>query len=206
MPYARGGHPCGRSNKDARTNVANEWMLRYLFINYSRTHSDQSDLRLIAATFEAIGLDPRPFALSILNTSRWEKSGFQPARTWGYYAEHPDVLEEVFNQPKDYHTDSRRENVFAVLAQFPQLPPKWLAMMWELALGARRRTSAGAGVSGQGEGEGAADRRRVVRRQGRHARDRGGVLGRIGVTCRELAISSLKAALKKEKQRSPPAR
>jgi hypothetical protein len=188
-------------NRGARTDVAHEWALRNLFINYTRTHPDQSDLRLLAATFEAVGLDPRPFALSILNTSRWEKVAFQPARTWGYYAEHPDVLEEVFNQPKDYHTDSRRENVFAVLAHFPQLPPRWLAMMWDLALANPKKERALAQacldkVKGKEQriiaaiSDGKADTRAIAAEW----------LGRIGAGCRDLAVSSLKKALKKEKQ------
>jgi hypothetical protein len=188
-------------NQEGRTDVPQEGMLHNLFINFSRTHPDQSDLRLIAATFETIGLDPRPFALSTVNTSRWEKSGFQPSRTWGYYAEHPDVLEEVFNQPKDYHTDSRRENVFGVLAQFPQLPPKWIAMMWDLALANPKKERALAQacldkVKGKEQrivaalSDGKADVRAVAAEW----------LGRIGAGCRELAVSSLKGALKEKQE------
>jgi hypothetical protein len=189
-------------NKEARTNVANEWNLRQLFESYARAHADQSDLRAIAAAFEAVGVDHRPLAMLILNTSRWERSpGFPPSRTWGYYAEHPDVLEEVFNRPKDYHTESRRAAVFAVLAQFPQLPPRWLAMMWELALGGSKKERALAqacldNVKGKEQrivaalADGKADTRAVAAEW----------LGRVGATCRESAVSSLKAALKKEKQ------
>jgi hypothetical protein len=188
-------------NKDGRTNVANEWIMSGLFNNYARTHGDQADLRLIAAAFDTIGVKHRPLALSILNTSRWERSSYPPARTWGYYAEHPDVLEEVFNLPKDYHTDARRASVFAVLAHFPQLPPKWLAMMWDLALGGSKKERALAQaclekVSGKEQRiaaaltDGKADTRAIAAEW----------LGRIGASCRELAVSALKTALKKEKQ------
>jgi len=181
-------------------------MLRYLFINYSRTHSDQSDLRLIAATFEAIGwtaavraVDPEHVALGEI--------GISARAPWAITQNIPTCSRKCSTTEGLSQPTAGAKNVFAVLAQFPQLPPKWLAMMWSWRWGARRRSERWRRRVWKGEGEGAADRRRVVRRQGRHARDRGGVarahrrnLPRTG----DLVAQG--GAEERRSRRSPPAR
>lgn len=61
---------------------------------------------------------------------------------WPVFAEYPEVLRETLTpssktgrSPYDYTWPEKRRNAFRVLAMFPQLPPAYIPLLWDLALG-----------------------------------------------------------------------
>ncbi len=69
---------------------------------------------------------------------------WQPDAIWPTFAENPDVLRDVLTavqdrsggyRTKDYALPEKRRNTFRVLAMFPQLPPGFVPLLWDVALG-----------------------------------------------------------------------
>jgi hypothetical protein len=60
---------------------------------------------------------------------------------WPYFAEHPQILEQAWQKKEgfDYWHDSRRRGVFKVLATFPQLPPAYVRMLWDIAFNGSKK-------------------------------------------------------------------
>ena len=60
---------------------------------------------------------------------------------WPVFAEQPDVLRNTLQPPMrkagfpDYSWPEKRRNAFRVLAMFPTLPPGYIPLLWDLALG-----------------------------------------------------------------------
>jgi HEAT repeat protein len=69
---------------------------------------------------------------------------WEPEAVWPVFAEHPDILRSLLKPSAgqggrparyDYSLPTRRQNAFRVLAMFPQLPPGYMPLLWDLALG-----------------------------------------------------------------------
>ncbi len=66
---------------------------------------------------------------------------WEPDAIWPLFAEHPEVLHEILVPKKgpssahDYSLSTKRQNVFKVLAMFPQLPAGFIPLLWDIALG-----------------------------------------------------------------------
>jgi hypothetical protein len=78
------------------------------------------------------------------NTKYSSFCDWEPDAVWPAFAERPEVLREVLaaanNRPtvmdwNAYHLPQRRHNAFKVLAMFPRLPPEFIPVLWDLALG-----------------------------------------------------------------------
>src|SRR5262249_5716846 len=63
---------------------------------------------------------------------------------WPAFAEHPEILNQMLgtspNQrgnsaTRDYWWSQKRQTAFKVLAMFPRLPPGFIPLLWDLALG-----------------------------------------------------------------------
>ena len=130
-----------------RWSVIYSW--REHFIRYQKAHKKQIDLRELAAVFRAVGLDDRMIGRRMLSTSRYEISPFSdsdPITIWPYFAERLDLFEEALglSQPIErsnyptYYSGDIRPNAFATLKLFPQLPPKFVQPLWDMALGSAK--------------------------------------------------------------------
>lgn len=75
--------------------------------------------------------------------SQWNSfCDWEPEAVWPAFSEHLDILRKTLTPLSDrdtYSYDSllteRRRNAFRVLAMFPELPPDFIPMLWEMALG-----------------------------------------------------------------------
>ncbi len=69
---------------------------------------------------------------------------WEPEALWPAFADNPGVLRNVLTavqdvsdgyRTKDYALPLKRQNAFRVLAMFPQLPPGFVPLLWDVALG-----------------------------------------------------------------------
>ena len=65
---------------------------------------------------------------------------WEPEVIWPVFAEQPEVLRSILTPSvgkgtHDYSWPTKRQNAFRVLALFPQLPPGFIPLLWDLALG-----------------------------------------------------------------------
>ena len=69
-----------------------------------------------------------------LCNNRWRSfCDWEPAAVWPLFAERPEILQEVLSPSKG--GADRRENAFKVLGMFPKLPPGFIPVLWDIALG-----------------------------------------------------------------------
>jgi hypothetical protein len=56
---------------------------------------------------------------------------------WPVFVEHPEPLDTALGPPVqgDYRWSDKRQTAFKVLAMFPQLPPGYIPLLWDIALG-----------------------------------------------------------------------
>jgi hypothetical protein len=74
------------------------------------------------------------------NTKYHNFCDWEPAAVWPAFAERPELLQGLLGPlpnaiGPDYPWPEKRRNVFKVLAMFPRLPPGFLPVLWDLALG-----------------------------------------------------------------------
>lgn len=65
---------------------------------------------------------------------------WEPDAVWPAFVEHLDLLRDTLTGvnttgQRDYGEPTRRRNAFRVLAMFPHLPPGFMTLLWDLALG-----------------------------------------------------------------------
>jgi hypothetical protein len=80
------------------------------------------------------------FAYLAFNTKHWEFCNWEPGAIWPAFADKLDLLRDTLAGVKrvgeyDYGLAERRRNAFRVLAAFPQLPPGFMTLLWDIALG-----------------------------------------------------------------------
>lgn len=103
------------------------------------------DLRTLDAVVATLpGARPGLIAEAYLasNTKYHSFCDWEAEAIWPAFAEHPEVLRNTLTpsvkagQPRyDYTWPEKRRNAFRVLAMFPQLPPAYVPLLWDLALG-----------------------------------------------------------------------
>jgi HEAT repeat protein len=81
----------------------------------------------------------------LANNNRWRSfCDWEPEAVWPVFAEQPDVLRGLLGPAQDraaryatgdYWWADKRRAAFRVLAMFPQLPPGFIPLLWDLALG-----------------------------------------------------------------------
>jgi len=80
------------------------------------------------------------FAYLQHNSSHREFCAWEPEAIWPAFAEKLDLLRDTISGAartgtSDYYLPERRRNAFSVLASFPKLPPGFVPLLWEIALG-----------------------------------------------------------------------
>jgi hypothetical protein len=101
---------------------------------------------LDAAVASLPGGKPGAIAAAYLahNTRFASFCDWEPQAIWPIFAERPEVLQEILGAAPgrlwgparyDYWLPEKRRNAFRVLAMFPQLPPVFIPLLWDLALG-----------------------------------------------------------------------
>jgi Domain of unknown function (DUF4132) len=140
------------SGRAKHVNAAHsrQWGLTYhwkeSFLSYQKARRTPIDLRQLAAVFRVIGLDELIIGEQLLRETSYARTPYlrtDPNCIWPYFAERLDLLEEVFGlkqvveeraaiyvREKDH-----RQNAFGILKLFPQLPAKFVPLLWDIALG-----------------------------------------------------------------------
>jgi hypothetical protein len=101
---------------------------------------------LDAAVASLPGARPGLVAATYLatNTRYHTFCDWEPDAVWPVFAERPEILEGLLGPAPDrraryatgdYWWGEKRRNAFRVLAMFPQLPPGFIPLLWDLALG-----------------------------------------------------------------------
>ena len=167
---------------------------------YRRLCPEPFGLREVDAVVAALP-NGRPglAANAYLHSNRYYGFGaWEPEAVWPLFAEHPEILQEVLSPGKG--DANRRESAFKVLGMFPKLPPGFIPLLWDIALGESKteRPLAQAALATVPDKAAKvvvalADGRQVVRAAAAEW------LGKIGDPS---AIEPLKQAVRKEKQES----
>lgn len=128
----------GRDNEWLRRNLAEQFAARAY-----RSRPGGFSLRELAAAMVAAGR-PGSEVHELVLASVWQGSPlleFAPAHVWPYYAEHPQLLAETWESKGEYsfQVDARRRLVFRVLAMFPELPPRYVRMCWDIAFNGSKK-------------------------------------------------------------------
>ncbi|HYH63485.1 MAG TPA: DUF4132 domain-containing protein [Urbifossiella sp.] len=137
------------------------------------------------------------------NTTYHQFCDWEPAAVWPAFVDHLDLLRDTLTGvnttgQRDYFEPTRRRNAFRVLGMFPHLPPGFINLLWDLALGEGKseRPLAQAALRTV---PGKTDKVLVALADGRQGVRAAAAewLGDIGDTA---AIDPLKASFRKEKQ------
>jgi hypothetical protein len=126
---------------------------------------------------------------------------------WPVFVEHPEVLHEILRPgpgkrsvlgSHDYMWPHKRRNTFKVLAAFPQLPPEFIPLLWDLALG-ETKTDRPLAQAALAKVSDKTSKILIALQDGRQGVRAAAAewLGKIGDPA---AIEPLKAAFRKEKQ------
>ncbi|MFO0823129.1 MAG: DUF4132 domain-containing protein [Gemmataceae bacterium] len=80
------------------------------------------------------------YAYLLTNTKYRDFCDWEPEAIWPAFAEHLDMLRDALTGAtasgvRDYYITERKRNAFKILAMFPKLPPGFLPILWDLALG-----------------------------------------------------------------------
>ncbi len=188
-----------------RINVHNEimtfwWRGQQDLEPYRRHCPEPFGLRELDAVVAALpGGQPGLVAGAYLRSNRYNPFGdWEPEAVWPLFAEQPQVLQQVLGPGKD--RAGQRESAFKVLAMFPTLPPGFIPLLWDIALGENKSERPMAQAALETVPDKAAkvvvalaDGRQAVRAAAAEW------LGNIGDPS---AIAPLKEAVRKEKQES----
>jgi HEAT repeat protein len=97
---------------------------------------------LDAATATLPGVEPGAVAMSYLrhNSKYREFCDWEPGAIWPAFADRLPLLRDCLTGAlkvgqHDYYQGERKRNAFKVLAAFPVLPPGFVPLLWDLALG-----------------------------------------------------------------------
>jgi len=135
------------------------WTQRFLirdpFLNYQKARKQPIDLRQLAAVFKTLGLDDRIIGERMLRESKYFPAPFlrtDPDAIWPYFAERPELLDEVVGLKQVVHERAAifqreadcRQNGFAILKLFPRIPARFAPALWDMALSSNKteRTAA----------------------------------------------------------------
>lgn len=133
---------CGVHDRNGRQNLG--WGFESLLLHYRRHHSPAFDLRELAAVLKSAGIDDRVLGWELMNAWRHPPLWVEDEAVWPYFAERLDLLEEVFglkpavHEVQSYYTSSLRKHAFEILGLLPQLPPQFVPLLWEIALGSSK--------------------------------------------------------------------
>lgn len=111
--------------------------------NYRGRSPEPFGLReLDAAVASLPDAEPGRVAYAYLsnNTGYHQFCDWEPAAVWPAFADHLDLLRDTLTGVnttgrRDYAEPTRRRNAFRVLGMFPHLPPGFVNLLWDLALG-----------------------------------------------------------------------
>ena len=116
--------------------------LERLFGAYRNSHQPRMGLRELAAAFRASALDDELIAWARLGDHWHPRFEWEDEATWPYFADRLDWLARALDPPSSptalaraYGLTDRRAAALALLATFPEPPPRFLPRLWELALG-----------------------------------------------------------------------
>lgn len=116
---------------------------RTTFAAYQKARKQPIDLRELAAVFRTVGLSDRIIGEQLLHSNRYAISPLRRGSViWPYFAERLELLEEALglrqldeSQNQFFWEAERRKNAFDVLKLFPDLPARFVPLLWEIALG-----------------------------------------------------------------------
>lgn len=134
--------------KDPRTGTWQRWSIRYSwgkpFQLYQKARKRPIDLRELAAVLKTTGLEETLIGDEICQHFYGPRlfSFNYPETIWPYFAEHMFLLAEAFgtqqipaNRRPTWLDEKRlRSNAFEILNLFPQIPGRFVPMLWEIAL------------------------------------------------------------------------
>jgi hypothetical protein len=197
----------GRLAFTAHNNALNLWWRNHQDLEaYRRRCPEPFGLRDLDAVVASLpGGQPGLVASAYLARGRYNAfCDWEPEAVWPLFAEQPEVLHEVLHPgkaaAKDYSRSQNRENAFKVLAMFPTLPPGFIPLLWDIALGenkSERQLAQAALASAPDKAAkvviALADGRQAVRAAAAEW------LGKIGDPA---AVEPLKEAVRKERQES----
>ena len=120
--------------------------LERLFGAYRNTHQPRMGLRELAAAFRASALDDELIAWARLGDTWRPRFEWEDEATWPYFADRLDWLARALETPGSSSalarayigTTDRRAAALALLATFPEPPPRFVPRLWELALGSSK--------------------------------------------------------------------
>lgn len=131
-------------NMNQRGNELHLWWNNLGTLELYRSQCDKPfGLReLDAAVATLPGASPGAIAKNYLSSnSKWTTfCDWEPESVWPVFAEYPSLLREVLSPAamktasQDFWHSTKRNNVFRVLAMFPNVPGEYLHLLWDLAL------------------------------------------------------------------------
>ncbi len=148
-------------------------------------------------------------ANAYLENGSWRSfCDWEPAGVWPVFYEQLDMLKKYLGPSPnsaatdyrnyDYMWNEKRNNVFRILAMFPQLPPSFIGPLWDLALG-ESKTLRPLAQDALQTVSGKADKIIVALGDGKQA-VRGSAAEWLGKLGNEAAIDPIRKAYRKEKQ------
>jgi hypothetical protein len=126
-----------------RNEYFRQHMVEQLVVRHYRSIPPGFSLRDLAAVLKAVGRSETEVHAIVLK-SAWHGAALlelAPEHIWPYYAEHADLLAQTWESKDGYsfYIDARRRVVFKVLAMFPELPPRYVRMCWEIAFNGSKK-------------------------------------------------------------------
>ncbi len=105
---------------------------------FKQAHNGPLELRELDAIVATLPeYEPGMVAKWYLGRHReWSECNWDADEVWPAFAEHPELLQEALIPAKagSYHGSTMRDNAFHVLSTFPKCPPKFIHLLWDLAL------------------------------------------------------------------------
>lgn len=185
------------------------WLAREEILETYRSRCENSPfgLRELDAVSESLpNFHPIMFTQSWLRMNNVWRSfcDWEPTAIWPAYAENLELLRASLNPAPnsrnnyDYRRADKKRNAYRVLAMFPQTPPDFLSLLWDLALGSSKTDRPPAQLALAKE-PGKTGKILLALQDGRQEIRSGAAewLGKLDDTA---AIEPLKTAFKKEKQ------
>ena len=117
--------------------------LRQSVTRFYHAHQPRPTLRDVAATLQAVGRSPLEVFSLVVESGWWGGAflDFDPADVWPYFVEHGDRLENAWHGKEQFARldDMRRKVIFRLLAMFPQLPPRFVRLCYDIAFNGTKK-------------------------------------------------------------------